>query len=81
MQTTLKPKQEDDPHDFLVVASDGAVWFTDPSYGLDSYYEGFRRSPELPCNVYRLDPLTGACAVVADDFVRPNGLAFSPVYC
>jgi gluconolactonase len=70
-------KRLNSPND-AVVASDGAVWFTDPSYGLDSYYEGFRGSPELPCNVYRLDPLTGACAVVADDFVRPNGLAFSP---
>jgi gluconolactonase len=65
------------PND-IVVASDGGVWFTDPSYGLDSDYEGLRGEPELPCNVYRFDPRTGACTVVADDFVRPNGLAFSP---
>lgn len=45
-------KRLNSPND-AVVASDGAVWFTDPSYGLDSYYEGFRGSPELPCNVYR----------------------------
>ena len=28
--------------------------------------------------MYRVDPATGACGIVADDFVRPNGLAFSP---
>lgn len=66
------------PND-LVVAADGAVWFTDPSYGIDSHYEGHRAESELDgCHVYRLDPDTGAARVVADDFVRPNGLAFSP---
>jgi gluconolactonase len=28
--------------------------------------------------VYRVDPASGAIAIVADDFVRPNGIAFSP---
>jgi gluconolactonase len=65
------------PND-VVVASDGAIWFTDPSYGLTSDYEGFLAEQELPCNVYRLDPQTGALGVVAGDFCRPNGLAFSP---
>jgi gluconolactonase len=66
------------PND-VVVASDGAVWFTDPTYGIDSDYEGYRAESEIGAsNVYRVDPETGACAVAADDFVRPNGLAFSP---
>ncbi|HEX4259494.1 MAG TPA: SMP-30/gluconolactonase/LRE family protein [Acetobacteraceae bacterium] len=65
------------PND-VVVASDGSLWFTDPGYGIDGDYEGHAAEPELPCHVYRLDPRTREAAVVADDFVRPNGLAFSP---
>ncbi len=65
------------PND-VVVARDGAVWFTDPGYGIDGPYEGHAAEAELPRNVYRLDPRTGAASVVADDFVRPNGLCFSP---
>ncbi|MGA3398580.1 MAG: SMP-30/gluconolactonase/LRE family protein [Acetobacteraceae bacterium] len=65
------------PND-VVVAGDGAVWFTDPGYGIDGPYEGHKAQAELPCNVYRLDPATGAATVVAGDFVRPNGLCFSP---
>jgi gluconolactonase len=65
------------PND-VVVAADGAVWFTDPGYGIDGPYEGHKADAELPRNVYRLDPATGDAAVVADDFVRPNGLCFSP---
>jgi gluconolactonase len=66
------------PND-VVVKKDGSVWFTDPSYGILNDYEGFAAEPEIgACNVYRLDPADGALTVVADDFVRPNGLAFSP---
>ncbi len=65
------------PND-VVVASDGAVWFTDPGYGIDGNYEGHKDDFELAGNVYRLDPAAGVLAVVADDFTRPNGLAFSP---
>lgn len=66
------------PND-VVVKSDGGIWFTDPSYGIDSDYEGRRAVSELDgCHVYRLDPVTSEVEKVADDFVRPNGLAFSP---
>ncbi len=66
------------PND-AVVASDGAIWFTDPPYGILSDYEGHRAEPELDgCHVFRLDPATGELRIVADDFVKPNGLAFSP---
>ena len=62
------------PND-VVVASDGAIWFTDPSYG---HLQGFRPEPRLGDFVYRHDPATGQTAVVADGFDKPNGIAFSP---
>lgn len=65
------------PND-VVVASDGAIWFTDPGYGILLNYEGERADFELPTNVYRLDPNTGQATVVVDDFAKPNGLCFSP---
>jgi gluconolactonase len=65
------------PND-VVVASDGAVWFTDPGYGIDGPYEGHKAEAELPRNVYRFGPASGAASVVAGDFVRPNGICFSP---
>ena len=65
------------PND-VVVHSDGSVWFTDPGYGLLLNYEGQRADAELPNRVYRLEPDTGVATVVADDFLRPNGLCFSP---
>ena len=63
------------PND-VVVKSDGTIWFTDPSYGIGSDYEGERADPEMPCRVYRID-LDGYITVVTDDMVMPNGLAFS----
>jgi gluconolactonase len=66
------------PND-VVVAADGAVWFTDASYGIDSDYEGNRASAELDeCYLFRTDPDTGACQIMADGFQRPTGLTFSP---
>lgn len=66
------------PND-LVVRSDGSVWFTDPDYGIIMDYEGKRSPSEIgSCNVYRWDPNTGTVTIVADDYVKPNGLAFSP---
>jgi gluconolactonase len=59
------------PND-VVVARDGSMWFTDPSYG---YLQGFRPPPRHRDAVYRWD---GELTVVADHFDKPNGLAFSP---
>lgn len=71
-------KRLNSPND-VVVHSDGGVWFTDPSYGILTDYEGLRADSEIgACNVYRIDPASGAVELVADDFVKPNGLAFSP---
>jgi gluconolactonase len=65
------------PND-VVAHSDGSIWFTDPSYGIASHYEGGQADSEVgACHVYRTDSATGACAVVADDFAQPNGLAFT----
>jgi gluconolactonase len=71
-------KRLNSPND-VVVKSDGSIWFTDPSYGIDSDYEGNKAQSEIGrCNVYRIDPDSAAVTAVITDMVRPNGLAFSP---
>lgn len=71
-------KRFNSPND-VVVASDGAIWFTDPTYGIDSDYEGRRAPSEIGrSRVYRVDSSDASVRVVADDFVQPNGVAFSP---
>ena len=67
------------PND-VVVHPDGHIWFTDPGYGILLHYEGERADFELPTNVYRLNPDTGAATVVTDELEKPNGLCFSPDY-
>lgn len=70
-------KRLNSPND-VVVKSDGTIWFTDPSYGIMHDYEGDYGEEEIgACHVYRVDP-DGAVTAVATDFVKPNGLAFSP---
>ena len=71
-------KRLNSPND-VIVRSDGSVWFTDPDYGILSDYEGERAESEIgACHVFRADPQTGEVVQVADDFAKPNGLAFSP---
>jgi gluconolactonase len=71
-------KRLNSPND-VVVKSDDSIWFTDPAYGIETDYEGHRSAMEVAgCYVYRVDPATGDMRVVASDFMRPNGLAFSP---
>jgi gluconolactonase len=65
------------PND-VVCRSDGSIWFTDPPFGILGYYEGRKATPELPTNVYRVDPASGAIAAATGAIERPNGLAFSP---
>lgn len=75
---SFQGKPLNSPND-VVVHSDGSIWFTDPTYGILSDYEGYRADPEQPVHgVYRVDGLTGAIDLMADDFCQPNGLAFSP---
>ncbi|MGE5269041.1 MAG: SMP-30/gluconolactonase/LRE family protein [Thiohalocapsa sp.] len=61
------------PND-VVVRSDGVIYFTDPW-----------TAPTAPeqwdltfAGVYRITPDLGTLSLLADDFVLPNGLAFSP---
>lgn len=71
-------KRLNSPND-VVVKSDGSIWFTDPPYGILSDYEGKKAEQEQTgCFVFRLDAASGALEVVAEDFAKPNGLAFSP---
>lgn len=71
-------KRLNSPND-VVVRSDGSLWFTDPTYGIKSDYEGYRAEPEQDTrNVYRLDPVSGDLDATVTDFGQPNGLAFSP---
>ena len=65
------------PND-VVVKSDGSIWFTDPSFGIDGHYEGEKNEAQLKPCVYRVDGQSGEITMMIDAFVGPNGLAFSP---
>ncbi|MGV2826556.1 SMP-30/gluconolactonase/LRE family protein [Myxosarcina sp. GI1(2024)] len=64
-------KQLNSPND-LAVRSDGSIYFSDPPYGVKSEQEelGFY-------GVYRI-ARDGKLTLLVDDFVRPNGIVFSP---
>lgn len=69
-------KRLNSPND-IVFHRDGALYFTDPPYGLPQQDED--PAKELPVNgVYRL--ANGKLQLIIDDLHRPNGLAFSPDY-
>lgn len=71
-------KRLNSPND-LVVASDGAIWFTDPPYGILKADEGRPGVSELGLNhVFRFDRARAQLTIVTDVMVDPNGLAFSP---
>jgi gluconolactonase len=77
LASNFNGKAFNSPND-VVVKSDGTIWFTDPSYGIDSEYEGDASPSEIGArNVYRIDA-AGKVTLVVDDMVQPNGLAFSP---
>lgn len=74
----FRGKKLNSPND-VVVKSDGTIWFTDPPYGILSDYEGGIAPSEYGgCYVFRFDPTANALEPVAEDFNKPNGLAFSP---
>ncbi len=76
LASTYRGRPLNSPND-VVCRRDGSIWFTDPIYGISTDYEGGKQTPELPPALYRLDA-DGTLSVAADDFVGPNGLAFSP---
>ena len=68
---SYKGKSLNSPND-ITVHSSGAIFFTDPPYGIDP------DPGELGFNgLYRFD-LSGEISLLKDDMVRPNGLAFNP---
>jgi len=69
-------KRFNSPND-IVCARDGALWFTDPPFGIAGHWEGDPATPELPQSVYR-QAEDGTLSRVIDALAGPNGLAFSP---
>lgn len=72
-----KGKRLNSPND-VVVKSDDTIWFSDPPSGIVGDYNGRKAQQELPNSIYRFDPKSGETTVVAEEILRPNGLAFSP---
>ena len=66
------------PND-VVVKSDGTIWFSDPSYGIQKETEGHPGREEYGDRyVFRFDPASGELTPAVIDVEVPNGLAFSP---
>ena len=69
-------KELNSPND-VVVKSDGAIYFSDPTYGRVEHY-GVPRETQLAFRgVYRLAPDGKTLTLLADNFGQPNGLCFS----
>jgi gluconolactonase len=70
-------KELNSPND-VIVADDGAIYFSDPWYGRMPVF-GVERERELGFQgVYRIPPGGGDLQLLVDDFEQPNGLCFSP---
>jgi len=77
LATHWQGRELNSPND-VVTASDGSIWFTDPTYGRMPHY-GLERPTVLGHRgVYRLAPDGTTLDLVADDFRQPNGLCFAP---
>ena len=69
-------KELNSPND-VVVKSDGAIYFSDPTYGRKEHF-GVPREPQLSFRgVYRVSADGKSLTLLADDFGQPNGLCFS----
>ena len=74
--THYEGRRLNSPND-VAVAQDGAIWFTDPTFGILMPDQGALAEPALDHrSLYRFDPRTGDLGRMAD-FEEPNGLAFS----
>ncbi len=68
-------KELNSPND-IIVGEDGAIFFTDPTYGRQGMH-GVQREPELDFQgVYRINPDSLELTVMGKDFLTPNGLCF-----
>ncbi len=70
-----KGKRFNSPND-VAVHSTGAIYFTDPPYGLPKGFDDERRELDF-CGVYRVTP-DGTVTLLCDTMTRPNGICFSP---
>ncbi len=69
-------KELNSPND-VIVARDGSIIFTDPTYGRMPGF-GLEREQELDFQgVYRIPAGGGDLQLLVDDFAQPNGLCFS----
>jgi gluconolactonase len=68
-------KRFNSPND-VAVHSSGAIYFTDPPYGLPKGFDDERRELDF-CGVYRVTP-DGTVTLLCDTMTRPNGICFSP---
>lgn len=76
LATHYQGKELNSPND-VVVKSDGAIYFTDPTYGRMPGF-GVERKQDLPFQgVYRIAPDGGDPQLLIDDFAQPNGLCFT----
>jgi gluconolactonase len=76
LATHYGDKELNSPND-VVVKSDGAIYFTDPTYGRMPGF-GLEREQDLEFQgVYRIAPEGGDPQLLVDDFSQPNGLCFS----
>jgi gluconolactonase len=74
--THYEGKRINSPND-IAVAPDGAIWFTDPIFGIIMPSQGALAEAELDHrSVYRFDTANGDLRRMAD-FEEPNGLAFT----
>ena len=75
--THYEGKRLNSPND-VIVKSDGTIWFSDPTYGIETDYEGGKQIAELPTAVYCFNPDNDSLTLVASGLDQPNGLCFSP---
>lgn len=79
LATHWEGKELNSPND-IIVADDGSIYFTDPTFGRMEYY-GVARDAELDFRgVYRILPDAPGgpeLQLLADDFEQPNGLCFT----
>jgi gluconolactonase len=73
LASTFKGQRFNRPND-IVVKSDGAIYFTDPWTAAEAPGE----TDMTYCGVYRISPNRDTLTLLVDDFLRPNGIAFSP---
>src|SRR5436190_1009086 len=73
LASSFKGQRFNRPND-IVVKSDGAIYFTDPWTAAEAPGE----TDMTYAGVYRISPNRDTLTLLVDDFLRPNGIAFSP---